>query len=140
MITIEIDQTAAPEEERLEEALLLSVQDSINQFVPDLPEGPVAAAYISEEAMQDLNRTYRGKDKVTDVLSFSYVGDPYSETLGDVVISVDQARRQAQDGLRTELVTLLVHGVLHVLGYDHEDLKDAEIMLPLQDKIVEHVL
>ena len=74
-------------------------------------------------AMRRLNREHRGKDQTTDVLSF-----PGGETregyhLGDVVISVPQACRQAQTaghGLERELRVLLLHGVLHCLGYDHE--------------------
>ena len=70
--------------------------------------------------MQELNRTFRGKDKATDVLSF-----PADEpgTLGDVVIARGVARRQARGAghdLPTEIRVLALHGLLHLLGYDHE--------------------
>jgi probable rRNA maturation factor len=85
---------------------------------------------VGDRAIRAINREHRGKDAATDVLSFSLrepdagAGQQAPERLlGDVVISVDTARRQA-DGydasLQDELYRLLIHGVLHVMGYDHE--------------------
>jgi probable rRNA maturation factor len=79
--------------------------------------------FCGERPMQAMNRDFRGHDEVTDVLSFP--GDPATEPghLGDVVICVAQARRQAvarQASLAHEMETLLLHGVLHCLGHDHE--------------------
>lgn len=80
---------------------------------------------VRDAAIRELNREYRGKDKPTDVLSFPF-GDAGPATqprqLGDVVISVDTARRQAADydaPLQREIYRLLIHGVLHLLGHDH---------------------
>ena len=78
--------------------------------------------------MRNLNRQFRKKNKTTDVLTFpaddSYVDPGQSgRPLGDVVISVDQAKRQATDekhSLATEIRYLILHGILHALGYDHE--------------------
>jgi probable rRNA maturation factor len=76
--------------------------------------------------MRRLNRDWRGKDRPTDVLSFAQregAGGAPRGLLGDVVISVDTARRQAAERaapLAHELDRLLIHGVLHLLGYDHE--------------------
>lgn len=140
MIRIEMNQELAPSGERLSEALLVSIQDAVNREVKDAPDGTVAAAFISDDQMQELNKKYRGKDKTTDVLSFSYLDDKEAETVGDVVISLDQAKRQAENGLKEELAMLLTHGVLHVLGYDHETDADAANMFPIQDKIVDEVL
>jgi probable rRNA maturation factor len=76
--------------------------------------------------MARLNRAHRGVEGPTDVLAFPLREGPWShltpEVLGDVVISVDTARRQGRQagtGLRAELALLLVHGLLHLLGYDH---------------------
>ena len=78
--------------------------------------------------MRDLNRKFRQKNKTTDVLTFP-ADDSYDDParngrpLGDIVISVDQARRQAADekhSLATEVRYLILHGILHALGYDHE--------------------
>jgi probable rRNA maturation factor len=80
----------------------------------------LAIAFVDDEAIRELNRKFRGKNKPTDVLTFP--GDDGSH-LGDIVISLDTARRQAVDekhSLPTEVKYLLLHGILHALGYDHE--------------------
>jgi probable rRNA maturation factor len=93
---------------------------------------------VDDAAIRELNREHRGKDKATDVLSFPIDGasatreSPAPEhLLGDVVISVDTARRQAADydaPLQRELYRLLIHGILHVLGHDHEEPMERRIM------------
>ncbi len=77
--------------------------------------------------MRSLNRRYRGIDRTTDVLSFSFregaFGDLRPDALGDIVVSVPQAERQAREAghsLVREIEILLIHGLLHLLGYDHE--------------------
>ncbi len=77
--------------------------------------------------MRRLNRTYRGKDRTTDVLSFSFregaFADLHRQVLGDIVICLPTAARQAKeagDTLQSEVDRLLVHGLLHLVGYDHE--------------------
>lgn len=80
---------------------------------------------IGDGRMRRLNREYRGKDRTTDVLAFAMreSGSPDGTLLGDVVISVPTASRQAKEhgrALDEELAWLLVHGVLHLCGYDHE--------------------
>jgi len=82
-----------------------------------------AARFASDRELRRLNRDYRGKDRPTDVLSFPGEASPEGRHLGDVVISVPTARRQAAEqghAVDRELRTLLLHGVLHCLGYDHE--------------------
>lgn len=88
--------------------------------------GEVSIAFVSDETMQSLNRSFRRKNRTTDVLTFpadpaDYPGGPLP--LGDIVISVDQARRQARlehHSLAMEIRYLILHGILHALGYDHE--------------------
>jgi probable rRNA maturation factor len=90
----------------------------------------LSIALIDDDAMRALNRDYRGKDRPTDVLAFAQLeGEPAAPSpaaprlLGDVVISVPTAARQALGRHRTldrELTTLAIHGILHLLGYDHE--------------------
>jgi probable rRNA maturation factor len=87
-----------------------------------------AVRFTSDREMRRLNRDFRGKDKTTDVLSFPGETAPTGHHveghhLGDVVIAVPTARRQAEERggeVERELRTLLLHGVLHCLGYDHE--------------------
>ena len=88
----------------------------------------VSIAFVDDDAMKNLNRQFRRRNKTTDVLTFpadETYGDPNrrGRPLGDIVICVDQARRQAvteKHSLATEVRYLIVHGVLHALGYDHE--------------------
>jgi probable rRNA maturation factor len=93
----------------------------------------LSLSLVNDAAIRVLNREHRGKDSATDVLSFSIDAQPDpnrvagggfapERMLGDVVISVDTARRQALDydaTLQEELYRLLIHGVLHVVGHDH---------------------
>lgn len=86
----------------------------------DVAAEDVAIAFVDDASMRKLNRQFRKKDKTTDVLTFP--GDEPTH-LGDIVISLEQARRQAADekhSLATEVRYLVVHGILHALGYDHE--------------------
>jgi probable rRNA maturation factor len=89
-------------------------------------DASLSVALVNDAAIRALNREYRGKDKATDVLSFPLDDGPEVEggeaLLGDVVISVDTAARQADDydaPLQRELDRLLIHGILHLLGHDH---------------------
>ena len=85
-----------------------------------VPHRSVAVLFGDDERIRGLNREFRGKDRPTDVLSFPG-GD--GEHLGDIAISAPMARRQALAGGRSaaeETRTLLIHGFLHLLGYDHE--------------------
>ena len=81
--------------------------------------------FVGDQRMRALNRRYRGKDRTTDVLAFAMREAPHSSAglLGDVVIAVPTAARQAKQGQRSldeELTVLLIHGILHLCGYDHE--------------------
>lgn len=84
----------------------------------------VSVHFTDDREMAALNRQYRGKNRTTDVLTFPGERMPDGACmLGDIVISVEQARRQAtaeRHALATEIRYLLLHGVIHALGYDHE--------------------
>lgn len=111
-----------------------------------------------QERVQELNRTYRGEDHPTDVLSF-YMTESREESgseserfvvapdgimhLGEVVISYPQAAAQAQEhrhSVNKELAVLTVHGVLHLLGYDHEDKQQQQEMVAREKAILNAVL
>jgi probable rRNA maturation factor len=91
-----------------------------------MPDAELSLLLVSDAVMRRLNREWRGKNRATDVLSFAQAEGPSAAPaglLGDVVISLDTARRQAAEHAATvgsELDRLLIHGVLHLLGYDHE--------------------
>ncbi len=96
--------------------------------------------------VKKLNRIYRDKNKTTDVLSFPLLegttfpmGQRTKIVLGDVVVSVPQTKRQALEAgkpFKTELALLIVHGVLHLLGYDHVRLAEGKKMFALQDSLL----
>lgn len=98
--------------------------------------------------MRTLNRTYRGKDKTTDVLSFAMREGRFSriqpELLGDIVICPPVAARQAAalgHPVRHEIDRLLVHGLLHLVGYDHERGKrDAALMHRKENRLVQRLV
>ena len=103
--------------------------------VLDRSRAELSLALVDDLAMAELNERHRGKRGPTDVLSFSLLEGAHSEfrgaMLGDVVIDVEQAARQARRARRTlddELAKLMIHGVLHLLGHDHEEDGEARRM------------
>lgn len=102
----------------------------------DMEDGELSVLLTDDTEIHELNRQYRDKDRPTDVLSFPQDDDAVNEKgarlLGDVVVSVDTAHRQAADhhlSLQEELILLLIHGILHLMGYDHETSRqDARYM------------
>ncbi len=101
----------------------------------------ISLSFCSAEEIQKLNCQYRAKDYVTDVLSFPAAIDGVDlPVLGDIVICAAQAEKQAEElghSLERELAFLFVHGLLHLLGYDHEVSEDEErIMFDLQDQVL----
>ncbi|HEX5647304.1 MAG TPA: rRNA maturation RNase YbeY [Nitrospira sp.] len=106
------------------QASLLRAAESILASVGE-SQAELSLELVGDRRMRRLNRMYRKKDRTTDVLAFPMreSHNPCPMLLGDVVISVPTARRQAKESGRSlgdELAALLVHGVLHLCGYDHE--------------------
>ncbi len=101
------------------------------------------------EYIKSINSEYRGKDTPTDVISFAYRDDPFPvidnpmEELGDIYISLEKASEQAVEygvTLSEELKRLIIHGVLHLLGYDHElSAEEEKRMNLLEDKIFDAI-
>jgi probable rRNA maturation factor len=102
----------------------------------------ICLSFCTESEIKDLNHNFRNKDSVTDVLSFNFQDLQNTEEiqpLGDVIICTARAQEQAWEmgyTLRRELIFLFAHGVLHLLGYDHETEKDAEKMFNLQKQVI----
>tara|TARA_B100000378_G_C17860734_1_gene348518 strand:+ start:126 stop:596 length:471 start_codon:yes stop_codon:yes gene_type:complete len=94
----------------------------------DCNEHEISILFVGDQGIRDLNRQFRGMDRPTDVLSFPQLleGEPEipgAPVLGDVAISLETASHQSEDhglSLGEELTLLLIHGILHLLGYDHE--------------------
>jgi probable rRNA maturation factor len=99
----------------------------------DRGDAAISLTLVDDAAIRALNRAHRGKDKPTDVLSFPLEPEPFAteKLLGDIVISIDTARRQAADydaPLQRELERLMIHGLLHVLGHDHLEPQERAAM------------
>lgn len=92
----------------------------LSRIAPAKARGDLSIALVSDRRMRALNRQFRGKDTVTDVLSFPAESRGF---LGDIVIAAGVSKRQARKAghtAQTELRVLALHGLLHLLGYDHE--------------------
>jgi probable rRNA maturation factor len=104
------------------------------RVAPRAARGDLAIALVTDVRMRALNRDYRRKDYATDVLSF----EGQDGHLGDLVIAKGVAARQALEaghGLQAELRVLALHGLLHLLGYDHDDPKDGGRMARLESRL-----
>lgn len=107
-----------------------------------LKQREICLSFCKEEEIQNLNRDFRNKDKVTDVLSFNFQdisGLDEVQPLGDIIICPKRAQEQAWElgySLRRELIFLFAHGVFHLLGYDHETEDEAEKMFALQKQVI----
>ncbi len=113
----------------------------------DQDQSELSVLLTNDAKIRELNYNYRNLDKATDVLSFPQEDEAEDDSrntlLGDVVISVETAARQAPEHhltLEQELVLLIIHGVLHLLGYDHErSAKEARVMKQLTAKLFQEV-
>jgi len=106
-----------------------AVREFVNisrSMVPAAVDRSITVAFIDDARMKELNELFRGKSSTTDVLSFPHEPDefdPDKSNLGDIVISAEQAKKQAGDNGLTfdvEIKQLILHGLLHLCGYDHE--------------------
>ncbi|WP_035486488.1 rRNA maturation RNase YbeY [Alicyclobacillus contaminans] len=109
--------------------------------------GEVSVSFVDDDEIHALNRDYRGVDRPTDVLSFALregdempVGPGEPEWLGDIVISIPRAEEQALEyghSMAREVGFLLVHGFLHLIGYDHQDETAEREMFGLQEEVLQ---
>jgi len=104
------------------------IADKAIQLIKKPQNKTLTIAFVSDQKMRQLNRNFRGKNSTTDVLSFPNDPDEFDEesanNLGDVIISAEQAARQAAENnltLEIEISQLILHGILHLCGYDHEN-------------------
>jgi probable rRNA maturation factor len=138
-------------------------EDNLSQFLSTVisreghADSELNLVFCNDEFIHSLNKQYRGKDLPTDVLSFSQLDDAEdgddgfgggedgeAEILGDVVVSLDRAKAQAEEAgvpLDEEIARLSIHGTLHILGYDHETgEEDEREMFEKQDALLEEFL
>lgn len=130
---------------KIETADFQSFAQKATNLIKEAEGKDLSIAFVSDRRINELNKIFRDKNQPTDVLSFPYEPDQYDylETenfLGDIVISLETAQRQASENslpFETEVKQLILHGVLHLCGYDHET--DAgemnELELKLREKL-----
>lgn len=117
-------------------AFLRTIGQALQQAVRLPRNSSITLRIVGDRRMRQLNQRYRTVPEVTDVLSFGY-----DRSTADIVICYPQAQRQAkakQHPLRRECAWLVIHGMLHWLGYDHEAAADAKVMRPLEQDILRY--
>ena len=135
------DEYGAPESAEFA-ALLERTFEATAELESLDPEAEVSLSFVDNETIRGLNDQYRGIDEPTDVLSFPQDDDlplelPY--ILGDIVISLERAAEQAQEyghGLEREVLYLAVHGLLHLIGYDHQTEEDKSAMRAREEEVL----
>jgi probable rRNA maturation factor len=155
-VLIDNRQTGIAVDEAME-ALVAQVVEKVLAYEECEEDYEVSISFVGDEEMRSLNNEYRGIDKETDVLSFpmvEFMGEELEEedenteyideeiALGDIVISMRSVREQAEDyghSINRELAFLLVHGMLHLLGYDHEDEATEKEMFEKQEAILKEM-
>ncbi len=101
--------------------------------------------FCDDAKIQEINKDYRGIDKPTDVITFALFMDTddamdNENSLGEIIISVDTAKKQAKNGLETEICYLICHGILHLLGFDHQTKKDYNFIVNIQNQVTERLI
>lgn len=135
MIQIDLQQDIVPKNERIPVSFLRKLEQELSAITTK--HGLISILFVDDEEIQRLNRMYRKKNEVTDVLSFGYKD---ADLLGDIAISWPQTVRQSGGDDALEASDLIIHGCLHVLGYDHEDPVQAKEMFSIQDKLLNTLL
>ena len=147
MLTIDfLDETNVVQEHHIELVEKL-VQHAAT--VENVENAEVSITFVTNEAIHEINRQYRDKDQPTDVISFALeemgedevaiIGEDIPRVLGDIIISIDRTREQAEQfghSFERELGFLAIHGFLHLLGYDHMNEADEKKMFGKQDEIL----
>ncbi|MEG7333414.1 rRNA maturation RNase YbeY [Bacillus subtilis] len=143
-----VDETGSVSEEMLTEVEHLLQFAAEREGVQDQAE--VSVTIVTNEDIQQINKEYRGKDAPTDVISFALeeegegeveiLGAEMPPVLGDIIISADRTREQAEEynhSFKRELGFLAVHGFLHLLGYDHMTKEEEEEMFTKQKDLLD---
>nr|WP_106779998.1 rRNA maturation RNase YbeY [Lysinibacillus timonensis] len=142
-----LDETNEVKEEHIELVERLIQHAATVEAIEDGSE--VSITFVTNEAIHEINKTYRDKDQPTDVISFALeelgegeveiIGEDMPRILGDIIISIDRTKVQAEEyghSFERELGFLAVHGFLHLLGYDHMTPEDEKVMFGKQNEIL----
>jgi len=139
MINAELNQDILRGGQRLPLHVLDQVLKVVSRELAVKEKKEISIAFVDPKTMKYLNRTYCGKNTITDVLSFSLEDE---QMFGELILSYDQAQKQAQErkhSVRDELVFLIVHGILHLFGHDHERPVDAKKMFTIQNNLLKNL-
>lgn len=148
ILLIENEQTTFPVTNELEELLKTTIETAlaVEEFDPNVE---VSLTFVSPDAIQTLNNTYRQKNEVTDVLSFPQFSEEGWEAiddepimLGDIIICLERADAQAREFGHTfdrEVAYLTCHSLLHLLGYDHMTDEDKRVMRSQEKEIMKEM-
>lgn len=121
-----------------------NVFDELNQFKDKNYE--ISFMMVDNKYIKELNANYRSKDRATNVLSFPMIDKnslKHENILGDVVISIDKILSESKDlkiEVDEDLAKISIHGILHLLGYDHVSDNDYEVMNRLEEKIIKRII
>lgn len=150
LITLENDQDKIIIDDALKDKLIAGL-NAVAQLHGLTEQTEVDITIVDDEEIHRLNREYRDVDRPTDVLSFALdegddepelVDAPEEHLLGDIIISAETAQRQGEEfghGLTREVVYLAVHGLLHLLGYDHMKEEDKVIMRAKEEEALREI-
>lgn len=130
--------------EKIDENLIINVINETSKCL-DVSDKFVSVVLVDNDKIQEINKTYRGIDKPTDVISFAFLDDEISDmsdTLGEIYVSLDKVKSQSLEyahSFERELCFLVVHGLLHLLGYDHMYEEEEKVMFDLQKDILKNI-
>ncbi len=142
MITVDVEAVepawiAAGDVESLAQDVVAAALEEVE---PDVhPDSEISVRLCNDDEIRALNLAWRNIDKATNVLSFPAPAGDRSPLLGDIVIAFEYVSEEARDAgrsLRDHLAHMIVHGLLHLLGFDHESLRDAEAMEDSERRIL----
>ena len=145
---MELDFTSIDEQFNEYEEIYLILMERTFKHLSLKFDPIISISFVNNTFIHQLNRDYRHIDRPTDVISFAFLDNENKEevykskepvVLGDIYISLDKAKEQAKEyghSLKRELSFLFVHGLLHLLGYDHMTEEDEKVMFKLQDEIL----
>lgn len=125
------------------------IQENSPIFKHDFSTLTFELTFCNDPTIKEINATYRNKDKTTDVITFALFADDDNSIvidktieLGEIIISVDTLVKQAQENnndVKTELYTLITHGILHLLGFDHQTQKDYDFVVGIQEAVIKNL-
>ncbi|MDD2871847.1 MAG: rRNA maturation RNase YbeY [Candidatus Gracilibacteria bacterium] len=127
---------------KIDKKIVDKIFKTVSKNIEKTQKGTLNIVFLDDESIKNLNKNYRNIDKTTDVLSFHYFDDfsllKNTDTAGEIVMSIEKIITQGKDyglGTEKEFYKLLIHSILHIIGYDHELDDEYKIMQKLEDTI-----